>query len=260
MGLLGGILVLFGLQLIGFGYRYYRLTLSIANSIIFGASTWIALINNKPAGGYSQDHITMFIVPFIIGILGFLLCFYYCKYSIYSIYLISVLCGATLALYICSWREDLVIPSMIGRIIFFTGLPFLFVILTIFFERQMLLFCISFCGSFIFILGVDLLTHTGYIQFSWLLLTKNSDIHPFPLTRLMLAMLVLISIITVISYLWQIVFNVRYRYFHILSKQDTNDNNDEEDNQHQHQQDMVRVSRRSISTQSVSPTPTHYEP
>ncbi|CAO3615373.1 unnamed protein product [Cunninghamella echinulata] len=256
LGLLGGILIISGLQLIAFGFRCYRLTLSIANSIIFGGITWIGLINNKPAGGYSQDHIIMFVVPLIIGIVGGVLCYYFCKNSTYSNFIISVLGGISLALYICSWRPDLVIPLRVGRIVFISGLPLLFILLTIYFERHMIFFCTSFCGGFLFILGVDLLTRTGYIIFYWCLLTTYSitTLQPFNITRLMYAMLVLTTLVTLISYLWQVVFNLRQPYFHILSKQ----NNDNQ-HQHQHQHHFYR-DRISISAQSVSPTPTHYEP
>ncbi|KAI8333549.1 hypothetical protein BC941DRAFT_339478, partial [Chlamydoabsidia padenii] len=171
-----------------------------------GSLTWIGLVNDKPSDGYSRNAITMFIVPFSVGIVGGLFGYYFWKLSIC---LVALLGGLTLALYICCWKEDLVIPSVNGRIGFLIGCPLLMMLLMLIKEKQVILFSVSFSGAFVSILGIDLFAHTGYIQSHWHLLVT----HPPPFTqsfiivRLMYIMQGAILFVFILSYLWQLILH-----------------------------------------------------
>ncbi|ORZ17832.1 hypothetical protein BCR42DRAFT_350252, partial [Absidia repens] len=201
-----------------FGFRCFRSTLTTTFFFIFiyvyiGSLTWIGLANSKSMEGYSRDAITMFIVPLSIGIIGAVVCFYFWKLSMG---LIAVLGGLTLALYICCWRENLVIPSDQGRIGFFIGCPLLMLLLSKWKEKTVFLFSLSFSGAFAFILGIDLLAHTGYVTSYWYMLAPQLialSQPTFTITRLMYIMQCATLFVFLISFLWQSIVHYHDRAF-----------------------------------------------
>jgi hypothetical protein len=83
-------------------------------------------------------------------------------------------------------------------------------------EKQVILFSVSFSGAFSFILGIDLLAHTGYIQNHWQILVTHppSPISPtFTVTRLMYIMQAATLFVFILSYLWQQILHLHEPYF-----------------------------------------------
>lgn len=88
------------------------------------------------------------------------------------------------------------------------SLPVFFSFLTFFAERYVLLFSFAFVGSYIFMVGVDFLAHTGYLAG----VKKVLDGNPYhqviyQINSKVLAIIILIPIIWLISFIWQYTYN-----------------------------------------------------
>ncbi|KAG2223995.1 hypothetical protein INT45_009581 [Circinella minor] len=226
MGVAGSILLILGLYLMTMGVRTLRLTLGVVGFLTFGALTWIGLANSSPSGGYSNDPITMITVPAGLGILG-AVC--YIILERVTVYLIGALGGLALALYICSWREDHVITQDVARACFLAVLPIFMTAITFMAKHYMLLFSTAFAGSYIFIVGIDLLAHTGYLTGIKGILDRTHQT-PYDISTHVYAMLAMTIVLCLISLGCQYFFNKgknRSRGGHV--DDDNNDNGAEEE-------------------------------
>lgn len=68
--------------------------------------TWVGLVNNEPVGGYPLADVIYICVSAGLGLLGAFLFVYFYPAGIYCL---AGLGGFYLAVYIMSWKEDLVI-------------------------------------------------------------------------------------------------------------------------------------------------------
>jgi hypothetical protein len=80
--------------------------------------------------------------------------------------------------------------------------------LLFFAERYVLLFTFAFTGAFCFIVGVEFLAHTGYLAGLKSILDGNKY-HPviYTITRNVIVLIVMISVLFLISFGWQYMFN-----------------------------------------------------
>lgn len=109
MASLGAILIALGLFLCSFGFRLSKIMLGVMGLLTFGTVTWIALANCKPEAGYSRDSITMIVVPVGVGVVGAAVCYVFWAIAMY---LAGAFGGFVFAIFICSWRSDLVIVNV----------------------------------------------------------------------------------------------------------------------------------------------------
>ncbi|ORE08092.1 hypothetical protein BCV72DRAFT_204219 [Rhizopus microsporus var. microsporus] len=204
-GVAAGILIVLGLYLMIFGFRSFRLTLAVCGYITFGLITWVAMANNQPYYGYINNDVTLIAVPAGLGILGAII---YALFWSISIYLIGSMGGFALALYILCCKENLVITQVPARAALMVSLPVFFSFLTFFAERYVLLFSFAFVGSYIFMIGVDFLAHTGYLAGVKKILDGN-PYHQviYQINSKVLAIIILIPIIWLISFIWQYTYN-----------------------------------------------------
>ncbi|KAI8139597.1 hypothetical protein BJV82DRAFT_626691 [Fennellomyces sp. T-0311] len=203
MGVAGSVLIVLGLYLMCFGVRAFRPTLGVAGFLTFGTLTWIGLANSRPAGGYSNDPITMITVPVGLGVLGAVL---YIILERFTVYLVGALGGLALALYICSWQEDNVITQGVARAVFLAVLPLFMACVTYFAQQYMLLFSTSFAGAYVFIVGIDFLAHTGYLSGIKNMLDDTHDA-PYYISTRVYVMLVMTSVLCLTSLGWQYFYN-----------------------------------------------------
>ncbi|KAI9491048.1 hypothetical protein BDB00DRAFT_834981 [Zychaea mexicana] len=205
MGVAGAVLIVLGLYLMVFGFRCFRPTLAVAGFLTFGLITWVGMTNSQSANGFTNDAITMLAVPAGLGVLGAIL--YSFLWNV-SIYLVGGMGGLAFGLFILCWREDLVITQNVPRACFLVAISLFFAAITFFGERYVVLFATSFTGAYIFIVGIDFLTHTGYIAGVKSVLDQN-PLHrvKYTIDRKVYGMMAVIIVLFLISFGWQFFYN-----------------------------------------------------
>ncbi|KAJ2959261.1 hypothetical protein NQZ79_g5224 [Umbelopsis isabellina] len=146
-----------------------------ALGVMGGIVTWIGLTNGEPAGGYPHRDIIYVTVIIGLGLLGAIVSMYFWCFSIY----------------------------MIG------GLVFLFAGSIYVAERYVILFSLSFSGAYMFILGLDLFIHTGFINAPRSILDHN-PCHSitYRMTTGVYVMLAMVIVLTLLAFCWQYYWNV----------------------------------------------------
>ncbi|KAI8081563.1 uncharacterized protein BX664DRAFT_317435 [Halteromyces radiatus] len=212
MGVLGSVFIVLGLYLVTFGFRGFRITLAVFGFLAFGFVTWVGMTNYQPSSGYINDKVTTIVVPAGLGLFGAILFFIFWNIGFY---LIGAVGGLALALYICCWREDLVIQSLVARACFLAAMTVGFAGLTFFLERYVILFSTSFLGAYLFFVGVDVLARTGYVAGIRTIVDHN-PLHSvqYVLSRDVYLLLSFTIVLFLISFGWQALMN-RGRYFGI---------------------------------------------
>ncbi|KAG1047677.1 hypothetical protein G6F43_009887 [Rhizopus delemar] len=205
-GFVGTLCMIIGLYFLILAFRFFRPTMALVGFIFFATMTWIGLVNNEPVGGYPLADIIYICVSAGLGLLGaFLFVFFYPA----GIYCLAGLGGFYLAVYIMSWKEDLVIIIKVARICFIIGLGVLFFILLYFAETYTLFFCTAFIGSYLFFFGLDFFVHTGFIN-PWLLIFDGNPNHhnTYLMSTPVRVMLALVAAVLLFSVIWQFYWHV----------------------------------------------------
>ncbi|KAI8334980.1 hypothetical protein BC941DRAFT_430888 [Chlamydoabsidia padenii] len=212
MAVLGSVFIALGLYLVGFGFRGFRVTLAVFGFLAIGLVTWVGLTNCQPSTGYINNDITMIVVPAGVGVVGAIV-FFTLWYL--GFYLIGAVGGLALGLYICCWKENLVIENLVARACFLAGMCVVFAALTFFLERYVILFATSFVGAYLFFVGVDVLARTGYVAGIRSIIDRNPlhTVH-YVLDRDVYLLLAFTIVLFLISFGWQALIN-HGRYFGI---------------------------------------------
>lgn len=106
--------MLIALYFLIFGYSSFRGTLAATGFVFFAVMTWIGLVNNEPLHGYPHNEIVYICVSAGLGLIGiFLFIFIYGV----ALYFVGALAGFFVAVFILSWKENLVI-QIVSRVIF----------------------------------------------------------------------------------------------------------------------------------------------
>ncbi|KAI8637794.1 hypothetical protein BD408DRAFT_321416, partial [Parasitella parasitica] len=178
--------------------------------LTLGSMTWIALANLRPEAGYSRDSITMIVVPVGVGIVGAIA--YYLLWTI-AMYLSAAFGGFLFAVYICTWRSDLLIVHLIGRSCFLAGMALAFTIVVYFAHRPIMLFTSSFVGAYIFFFGIDCLARVGYIAGAEKLLNRNPlHLVDYEVGKFVYVLLALTLFLFLVSFAWQFIFNAAVEF------------------------------------------------
>ncbi|KAL1925513.1 uncharacterized protein VTP21DRAFT_396 [Calcarisporiella thermophila] len=159
--ILAVLLILFGLFLVFSGYRHIRLTAFIAGAIVFGLITWIGLTNAEPSAGYGPHATTIYLVVSVgVGlVLGAVAA---CCWRV-GVWLVGALGFWALGLWILSWKAGGVITPYWGRILFLALMAVAGLVLTIFFERFVIIITTSIGGAFAVFFGLDIFLNTGFM-------------------------------------------------------------------------------------------------
>ncbi|KAI8142445.1 hypothetical protein BJV82DRAFT_714040 [Fennellomyces sp. T-0311] len=211
MGVAGAVLILLGCYLMVFGYRCFRPTLAVSGFLTFGLITWIGMANSQSARGYTNNAITMIAVPAGLGILGAVL--YASFLWNVSIYLVGGMGGLAFGLFICCWREDLVVRQDVPRACFLIAIAVFFAALTFFLERYVILFSSSFVGGYTFIVGIDFIAHTGYTAGIKSIIDHN-QLHrvKYIIDKRVYGIMSVIIVLFLISFGWQFYYNRDRRF------------------------------------------------
>ncbi|GAN05293.1 hypothetical protein MAM1_0087d04763 [Mucor ambiguus] len=210
MAALGAILIVLGLFLCSMGFRMSKIMFAVMGLLTLGSMTWIALANLRPEAGYSRDSITMICVPVGVGVVGAIA--YYLLWTI-AMYLTAAFGGFVFAVYIVSWRSDLLIVNLIGRSCFLGGMGLAFAILVYFAHRPIMLFVTSFVGSYIIFFGIDCLARVGFIAGPQKLLNSNPrHLVEYEVSKFVYVLLAMIIVMFLLSFIWQFIFNAAIEF------------------------------------------------
>ncbi|EPB90815.1 hypothetical protein HMPREF1544_02393 [Mucor circinelloides 1006PhL] len=210
MAALGAILIVLGLFLTSMGFRMAKIMFAVMGLLTLGSMTWIALANLRPEAGYSRDSITMICVPVGVGVVGAIA--YYLLWTI-AMYLSAAFGGFVFAVYIVTWRSDLLIVNLIGRSCFLGGMGLAFAILVYFAHRPIMLFVTSFVGSYIFFFGIDCLARVGFIAGPQKLLNSNPrHLVEYEVSKFVYVLLAMIIVMFLFSFIWQFIFNAAIEF------------------------------------------------
>lgn len=130
---------------------------STAGFWFFGNITYIGMAS------HGDNQTLVLVISIIVGLIGgaFLACCWHI-----GLYFLAALAGYALALWILAWKNGGVIESNTGRIILFVVLIVVFVLLTFFFERWMVILATSIVGAYLIIFGIDMFAQTVSVFFS----------------------------------------------------------------------------------------------
>ncbi|ORZ10853.1 hypothetical protein BCR42DRAFT_422196 [Absidia repens] len=201
-GFTGIVLMIIGLYLAVFGYRFFRPTMGLIGFVFFASMTWIGLVNNEPEFGYPHTEIVYICVSIGLGLIGaaiFMFVFHI------ALYFVGAVAGIFLAVFIMSWKESLVIQIDL----FYCGSRCRLGICRVFVGmlRYHILYCIF--GRLSLHHGTRLFAHTGFLN-AWRLIFDgnshhyNSYIIGIP-TYVMMAFVIFLCLV---SMGWQYYWNV----------------------------------------------------
>ncbi|CEP07444.1 hypothetical protein [Parasitella parasitica] len=209
-GFTGIVIMLIGLYFLIFGFSSFRGTLAAVGFVFFvfnaALMTWIGLVNNEPLYGYPHNEIVYICVSVGLGLVG---AFMFIFLFGISLYFIGGLAGLFLAVFILSWRENLVIQIAVARICFIVGMGVVFGILLILAESYVVIFCTAFTGGYLLILGLDLFIHTGLINAFLSIFDGNKNhVNVYIMRTPVYVMLAFVIVLTLGSFGWQYYWNI----------------------------------------------------
>ncbi|KAI7825271.1 hypothetical protein BC939DRAFT_396084 [Gamsiella multidivaricata] len=155
-GIMGAILIVFGLILCFFGVRFFRITMFLVGFYFFANIAYVGMAN----GGVSS-HTLLLVISIVVGIFGGLLMV--CC-SRLGVAILGALALYTLGLWILGWKSGGVITSGVGRGILLGVLAIVGFILGFIREKEMVIIGSALLGAYSFVAGVDFFAHTGFIQ------------------------------------------------------------------------------------------------
>lgn len=168
--------------------------------------TWIGLVNNEPQFGYPHTEIIYICVSCGIGLIGAVIFMFVFPIALYFI---GAVCGIFFAVFVMSWKESLVIQVKIARICFIVGMGVVFAFALYLLESYIVILSTSFIGAYLFIMGLDLFAHTGFIN-SWRLIFDGNQYHynAYIMGLPTYVMLSFVIFLTLASAGWQYYFNI----------------------------------------------------
>ncbi|KAI8340135.1 hypothetical protein BC941DRAFT_241002 [Chlamydoabsidia padenii] len=205
-GFTGIVLMIIGLYLAVFGYRFFRPTMGFVGFVFFASMTWIGLTNNEPAFGYPHTEIVYICVSIGLGLIGAAIFMFVFTLALY---LVGATAGIFFAVFIMSWKESLVIQIQIARICFIVGLGVVLAFAVYLLECYIIIFSTSFLGAYLFIMGLDFFAHTGFVN-AWRLIFDGNPNHynAYIIGIPTYVMMAFVIFLCLVSMGWQYYWNV----------------------------------------------------
>ncbi|KAF9582913.1 hypothetical protein BGW38_010586 [Lunasporangiospora selenospora] len=155
-GIAGAILIVAGLLLCFFGFRFFRITMFLIGFYFFGNLTYIGMAN----GGVTSKTLLL-VVSIIVGIIGGLLLV--CC-SRLGVAVLGALALYSLGLWILGWKSGGLITSSVGRGIFLAVLAIVGFILGLCREKETVIVGSAIVGAYSVVVGIDMYAQTGFVQ------------------------------------------------------------------------------------------------
>ncbi|KAG0238982.1 hypothetical protein BGW41_007998 [Actinomortierella wolfii] len=195
----GVVLMVVGLVLCFRGWRHFRFTMFLAGFIAGVIIVYSILVNVEPKQGWNQRAI-IYVFSCIGGgiVLGFI-CWLLHRFTIA---ILGGLCGLVIALYILSWRNEGLIRNKGGRIGLMAGAAALGLAVGLLFGRRILIPATAIVGAYMTIVGLDMLSRTGFNEAIRKFFTTDENVQ-YRLTTNLYIMLGLVGGLIVMGFLLQ---------------------------------------------------------
>ncbi|RKP08312.1 hypothetical protein THASP1DRAFT_29886 [Thamnocephalis sphaerospora] len=198
------IFIVIGFLFCFFGYRLFRVTLFLVGFCVAGLLAFAVCTNVAPLDGTDGDdkRRTIYLaVSVAVGFVGGLICM--CLWSV-GVFLIGALGGVMAALYILALAPEGLIHSGIWRGVFIAVFALVGALLTLKFERPVIIVGTSLSGAFALGLGIDFFAHTNLGTAVSDFLSSRTNYHAETKTYIMLGGIALLAIIGMV---------VQFRFF-----------------------------------------------
>ncbi|CAO3633290.1 unnamed protein product [Mucor hiemalis] len=168
------LLMVIGVYLMAYGFPFFIVTMAMTGFLLGSGVTWICLHAVEPKDGYPIPS-TFYLVCCVGGGLFLAVFFLFCWKM--AIYFLCGMAGYLLSIYIWTWKEDYVIQNILIRNIIGLSLGFLFILGFVLIEFATVILSISFIGSYVFVLGLDLFIKSGFVIGLKNILDFNRHLH-----------------------------------------------------------------------------------
>ncbi|KAG0202605.1 Transmembrane 7 super member 3 [Mortierella sp. GBA30] len=154
-GIMGAILIVFGLILCFLGVRFFRICLFLIGFYFFANVTYIGMAN----GGVTSSTLLL-VISIVVGVLGGLLLVCCSRLGVAVLGAVALY---SLGLWILGWKSGGVITSTTGRAILLGVLALVGFIFGFIREHETVIIGSALVGAYSVVAGIDFFTHTGFI-------------------------------------------------------------------------------------------------
>ncbi|KAF9426899.1 hypothetical protein BGZ94_005820 [Podila epigama] len=196
----GAVLMVVGLVLSLYGFRYLRFSLLLTGFVGGAIAAFAILTNTEPTPEWSHRILIYVAVCVAAGLLVGLIMLGLNKYASW---ILGGAGGLALGVYILSWREGGLIHNTAGRIGLMAGSAALGMFLSTFLGSLTVIFCTVLVGGYMFTLGLDMFLRTGFLENYKNLFRTGSKV-PYQLYGGIYGMLGVLSLMFLLGYLFQI--------------------------------------------------------
>ncbi|KAI8099432.1 uncharacterized protein BX664DRAFT_21030 [Halteromyces radiatus] len=153
--------IILGLFFVFAAFQYFMYTMGAVGFIFASSVTWLILTLAEPKEGYPSVGLVYVGSCMGAGLVVSLLAMYFWPITLP---LMGWLAGFVLGMYVYMWREDHILLNIYARMFTAAGMGTIMAILTYIVESMIVVLATSVLGGFLFILGIDMLVHTGLVQ------------------------------------------------------------------------------------------------
>ncbi|KAI8973220.1 hypothetical protein BDF20DRAFT_837186 [Mycotypha africana] len=153
------VLMFSGVFMLSFGFPFFRITMALVGGAVGCVICWTALQAREPINNYPNSDNLYFGVCLSAAVILAIVFINMYKVGLYSLCIVS---GILFPLYICCWREDFLIQNFVHRSLFTLVFMLLFLLGLIFLEFATVIVSMALLGSYLFIVGLDLIIRTGF--------------------------------------------------------------------------------------------------
>ncbi|KAI8335467.1 hypothetical protein BC941DRAFT_355306, partial [Chlamydoabsidia padenii] len=159
--LLSTLCILLAVFFIVFSFQYFIITIAAVGFVFASGLTWVLLTLAESKEGYPSATIVYTCSSLGAGVVvaGAAILSWRC-----ALPFIGGISGFLLGMYIWMWRADHVILNVYARMFTAVGIGAVLAVLTFVVESMVIVIATSFLGGFLFILGLDIILHTGLLQ------------------------------------------------------------------------------------------------
>ncbi|KAK9713050.1 hypothetical protein K7432_006734 [Basidiobolus ranarum] len=155
----GVLLILVGFAFCFFGRRLVKVTIFLAGFVFFAGLAFIVLANISPISTDNTSKSWIFLaVSIVAGLIGGYLLI--CLFKV-GLTFVGALGGFALSMIILSLKDNMLIPSNAGRIIFVVVFVVIGAVSILFLEKHILIWSSAITGSYAMVVGVDVFVKTG---------------------------------------------------------------------------------------------------
>ncbi|KAI8905623.1 hypothetical protein EDD86DRAFT_68431 [Gorgonomyces haynaldii] len=157
----GILLIVSGFVLSFFGFRLFKPTLFLAGMALFTFLGYVLLVRVEPSAGYNPRETILLLGSLAIGLVGGFLAFFFFNLGVT---ILGALGGASLAMFLLSWKVNGIIEGATGQAIFIAVFALIFAVAIHFIEKPVIIGSTSILGAHLLFNGIDVFAQVGFAQ------------------------------------------------------------------------------------------------